>query len=421
MRSAVKVGVWKAASPRTEPDTTAPSATSVVQPPPPGAVVFSRNFVLATIGNLCFFTSVTSFFILPVHLEDLGAGRAEIGRIMGLFGVASLVAIPVTGSLVDRLGRRPFMLWGAASWALLAVLFARIEGLGPPAYLMRFAQGAAFSLTFVATNALIAELAPAGGLGRALAVFGTTTLLTHAVGPSIAERVLAAHGFGTVAFGSALAAVASVLVFALVREPKGEHGVGDRLPRAGMISLALRRGGSSVLVGGLTSAVAFGAAIFFMPVFVRTRGIGSFAPFFAAYVASAIIVRLGAGGLGDRLGHRAVAGAALVVFGCSVSALGIATEVWHLAAIGFVFGAAHGWAYPSLNALLVEQAPSRSRGAAMALYNLSFNVGMTLAAFLAGEVASHLGYTAMWIVTGAGCALGAAALATGRPRRPADA
>ena len=34
--------------------------------------------------------------------------RAEIGRIMGVFGFSTLIGIPATGALVDRFGRRPF-------------------------------------------------------------------------------------------------------------------------------------------------------------------------------------------------------------------------------------------------------------------------------------------------------------------------
>ena len=72
-----------------------------------------RRFALATFANFVFFVAVTSFLSLPVELQQLGADRAEIGRIMGVFGFSTLIGIPATGALVDRFGRRPFMvdLW----------------------------------------------------------------------------------------------------------------------------------------------------------------------------------------------------------------------------------------------------------------------------------------------------------------------
>jgi predicted MFS family arabinose efflux permease len=69
-----------------------------------------------------------------------------------------------------------------------------------------------------------------------------------------------------------------------------------------------------------------------------------------------------------------------------------------------------------MNALFVEGAPVPSRGRAMALFNLAFNVGITIAAFAAGEIAERFGYSAMWLAMGAAGALGALALVIDRPR-----
>ena len=87
----------------------------------------ARRLAFATIANFAFFVGVTAFFTLPVRLQALNASRAEIGRVMGVFGLASLFAIPATGALVDRYGRRPFVIAGCVVWSLVALLFARVE------------------------------------------------------------------------------------------------------------------------------------------------------------------------------------------------------------------------------------------------------------------------------------------------------
>jgi predicted MFS family arabinose efflux permease len=57
----------------------------------------------------------------------------------------------------------------------------------------------------------------------------------------------------------------------------------------------------------------------------------------------------------------------------------------------------------------------------MAVFNLAFNVGITISAFAAGELAERLGYSWMWIVMGLMAAGGALALALDRSRiNPAD-
>jgi MFS family permease len=148
----------------------------------------------------------------------------------------------------------------------------------------------------------------------------------------------------------------------------------------------------------------------FMPIFVHARGLPSFAAFFTAYVVSAIAVRLVAGSLGDRAGHRRVAAFSLLGLSGVVSALSLVHSTSLLVLLGLGFGVCHGWAYPSLNALFVAQAPAAARGRAMSLYNLSFNVGVTIAAFTGGEIAERFGYSAMWITMGGLASLGVLAL-----------
>lgn len=378
--------------------------------------LLSRNFVLATAANLVFFTSVTTFFVLPVYLEDLGASRAEVGRIMGAFGATSLFAIPLTGALVDRYGRRPFMILGGLIWCAVAFAFSTVDRLGPLVVLLRLVQGVGFSFAFVSTNVMIADLAPRGSLGRAIAIFGTTTLATHAIGPTLGEIIASRFGFRVLYLISAFIAAGALAVFTTVSEPERAPPSSPNPIPVRMLTLALRKGSTSALVGGLTSALAFGCAMNFMPIFTRARGLESYSPFFASYVVAAILVRLFAGGAGDHFGYRRVGAGALACFAATVAVLSVVRHTGELIAVGFVFGVTHGWAYPSLNALFVQDAPSRARGRAMALFNLSFNAGVTLAAFLGGEIAERAGYGVMWLTVAALSGVGALVLVIDRPR-----
>lgn len=374
----------------------------------------TRRLAFLTLANFAFFVGVTAFFSLPVHLQQLGASRAEIGRIMGVFGLASLFGIPLTGVLVDRYGRRAFMLGGALAWSAIALAFSRVEAMSALPYALRFVHGGAFSLCFVAVNALVVELAPPGALGRAIAMFGTTTLAAHAIGPALGEWVAHRYGFPTLFVAAGVMGLLAVGGFA---------AAGDRstaTPAAGedvsMWRLAVRPGGRGVLAGALAAALAFGSAIHFVPVFVRARGLDSHAPFFISYVISAVVVRLLGGGLGDRVGHRRVGIVAALMFSVAVMGLSLVQGTVLLVVLALCYGVAHGWAYPAMNAEFVAAAPERARGRAMALYNLSFNVGMTLSAFAAGEIAERASFTTMWLVMGGAASLGAVAMWLDRPR-----
>jgi MFS family permease len=391
--------------------------TALPKPAEP-ARLLSPKFLLATAGNLGFFIGLTTFFSLPVHLEDLGASRVEVGRVMGVFGATSMLAIPATGVLVDRIGRRPFMLLGASLWAVVALVFTQVDRIGPLVYVLRLGQGLAFALTFVATNALVADLAPPRALGRAIAVFGTTTLATHAIGPTLGELIAGTYGFPVLYAASGASACLAVVAFSFIGESAPERAD----PRAGeaevgLVSLVARPGARSALFGAFTSALSFGAAMNFMPIFVRSRGLPSYSPFFASYVVAAVVVRLGAGGLGDRFGHRRIGAGALFLFSMVVAMLSRVDSTAMLVSLAFVFGATHGLVYPSLNALFLDGAPSSARGRAMAGFTLAFNVGMTTAAFAGGEIAERAGYASMWLFVGTLAVVGAISVAVDRPQQ----
>lgn len=382
-----------------------------------GERVITRRFALATLANLVFFVGVTSYFSLPVHLEAIGATRAEVGRVMGAFGLSSVVAIPLTGALADRFGRRRFMLTGALLWAALSLGFLWVERVGPLAYGLRLGQGLAFSLAFVATNAVIVDLAPPASLGRAIAWFGATTLVSHAIGPSLGEWVAHELGFHRLFQLSACVSLAALPLYLAVPDvARPRPAAGD--PAVGMRGLALRAGATGALVCALGSAVTFGVALNFMPVFVRARGLPSHAPFFVSYVAAAIVVRLAAGGLGDRVGHRPVGLAGALGFTLVALGFALVRAPWQLVALALGFGLSHGLAYPSMNATFLAGAPTSARGRAMALFNLAFNIGVTLSAFVAGEIAERFDYAAMWVASALVSALGALAFAFDR-RSPA--
>ncbi len=96
-----------------------------------------RDFYFVTAANFVFFLNFASFFLLPVHLHDLGASAETIGYVMGTAGFAGIVVLPFLGVLLDRVDRRRFVIAGgvimaAASYAYLLVPGGIIERFGYP-------------------------------------------------------------------------------------------------------------------------------------------------------------------------------------------------------------------------------------------------------------------------------------------------
>src|SRR5256712_13808477 len=91
-------------------------------------------FARVTAANFCFFLTFASFFLLPLHVRALGGTERTIGLVMGTSGLAGLVSVLAVGALLDRFGRRIFLLAGLATMSAAAAPLPPPPGLGAGAF-----------------------------------------------------------------------------------------------------------------------------------------------------------------------------------------------------------------------------------------------------------------------------------------------
>lgn len=357
------------------------------------------------VANFFFFLTFASFFLLPLHVRALGGSERTVGFVMGTAGLSGLASVLVVGPLLDRFGRRPFLLGGFAAMATVAAAFLAVDRIGPGIFVLRALQGLAFAAAFNAASTLAVELAPPERRAAALGVFGISTLTTHAIAPALGEQIVQRGGFAAL---FVVAAVCSVIAVAIAWSvPEGTHHASTSAARVDLPPM-LRR--AIVTVG--CSGVAFGSVITFVPTFVHAAHLGGVSTFFLSYTAAAVLVRLGGGGLGDRFGRRRVARPALVLLAASIGTLAAVHSPWALAVVGLVFGAAQGIAYPTLNAFTVDHAGAGQLGRVQALFNGAFNLGVTLGSVALGNVVDAFGHRPMFVCAAATALAGVVILGT---------
>jgi fucose permease len=71
-----------------------------------------------------------------------------------------------------------------------------------------------------------------------------------------------------------------------------------------------------------------------------------------------------------------------------------------LVAVGGLLGLAHGFFYPSLNALAIEGASEHDRGKVMALFQAWFTAGGAVGTFVLGALAHAEGYPLVFLTVG---------------------
>ncbi|HEX7407341.1 MAG TPA: MFS transporter, partial [Candidatus Binatia bacterium] len=159
------------------------------------AALFSGPFARVTVVNFFFFLNFASFFLLPLYVKALGGTEATVGVVMGVGGMATLLALPVVAVMIDRVGRRRFLMLGTIGMTVASICYLWVDAIGPALFAVRVLQGASFAAAFTATTVFAATFAPQDRRAQALGVFGLSVLLTHAIAPAAGEEIIRRLGF----------------------------------------------------------------------------------------------------------------------------------------------------------------------------------------------------------------------------------
>jgi MFS family permease len=368
-------------------------------------MLMGSAFIRATITNFFFFASLNGYVLLPLHIQAIGGTEVEIGIVMGLYSGLGIVCQPLVGPWVDAVGRRPFMLLGVglvASSSVLAMLAPAVGALA----IVRAVQGIGFSAFFVANFSYVIDLVPPARRGWALGIYGVSGLAATGLAPLVGEWIARRWGFRPLFMLSlGLSVVAMALAYGI-----REHRRGEQPPVRG--PEWLREGLADAFQRHMTVAVFFGlgsGTLFaFLPTFAERLGVTTLALFYTAYSGAAMAVRVFGGRLIDTRGRRAVivpsmfvqaaAAAVLAAGAVTPAATDRVPVVPFLAVAGLLSGAAHGFVYPGLAALVADRAPQVRRAAVVGVFSAVFLVGQTAGAFVFGYVAHGLGYPTLWLV-----------------------
>lgn len=140
------------------------------------------------------------FYLLPMHLHDLGYGSAVTGRLQTIYPLTMVLLVPVAARLADRWGRRGSFVAAGGLLAGASVMLAwPAGGALMPLAVVLLGLGLGQALSITPQSALVADLArslPARQGAGILGLFRLTERGGSALGPVAGAWLLPAVGFG---------------------------------------------------------------------------------------------------------------------------------------------------------------------------------------------------------------------------------
>jgi predicted MFS family arabinose efflux permease len=360
--------------------------------------LLTRSFVLLTVADLAYFTSIgVAILALPLTVTGrIGSDEAGAGLAFGAFGVTALLCRPYAGRLSDRHGRRPLMMAGALGCALGMLLLPHVDSLALVVALRLF-QGVAEAAFFVAAFAMLADVAPASRLGEALSYNSLGLYLGIGLGPLLGEALAQRWGLPVAWYGATTLAVVAALLALLLEEPDHpDHGTGH--------GRLLHRPAIPLGVGFLASLGAVSGFLAFAALHSREIGLANTSLALLTYGLVVVVCRLAFARVPDRLPSLPLAAASLAAIGLGMAVM----AAWQRPAgllVGVVVTAVGvTFATPAFFAAIFATAAPSERGAASGTASAFIDLGLGAGPILLGLVARSGGIPAAFAV-GAAIAL----------------
>ncbi len=333
---------------------------------------WKRDFTLVVLGT--FLVALAFFFLMPVLpllvVEPLGGDEAQVGLAVGTFSVTALLARPFVGWLLDRYGRRLWLIGGAVvmvpCMALYALVpsFAWLEGL-------RLVHGLAWGLATVAMATVAADLVPARWRGTGMGLFGLAMPMAMALGPLTGSALLGADRYGLVfAVGTAITLLA-VLAYLGVRVPAVRDVNAKLVPRS---MFELRVGWIS-LVQALLCA-GFGGWMTFLPMVAPSLGFDSAGPLFFWYAVGGLTSRLYAGRWYDTRGPLGPGVSVILLLLGGWLGYALFSDKFLIMGASMLLGLGFGTAGTVFLAMAIDLVEPHRRGAANATFFSAYDVGI---------------------------------------------
>lgn len=355
--------------------------------------------------------------VLSMWVKSLTGSNGQAGLTFFWVVVPSLFA-PAYGVLLDRVRRKPLLVWGNAVSAvavlpLLLVHDARDVWI---VYVVAFCYGISFVVLPAGTNGLLKELLPDEVLVDANSSLQTVKEGYRLIGPLVGAALFAWVGGGAVAvvdavsFVVAAVAIASISIDEARPERTGQHwraemSAGIRhLVREPVLRHVLVAFAMMVFVIGYAEASVYALLDFyrepvtFVGVLVSIQGVGAIA---GGLTASRWVRRLGESG---------ASAVALVFMAVSELAIGLTSTL----VVVMVAMALMGYALPmmmvSFNTLLQRRTPGRLMGRVSAAVETLMGTPQAISLVVGSALVVVLDFHVIFVIIGAVTALAAAYL-----------
>lgn len=354
--------------------------------------ILTRDFVLSFLAQFAF--SFVSFILvptIPVYLSRFEAKAGEIGFLIGILSVFSLIPRPFIGRALLRIPERKFMIAGATLYILSSVAYL----LAPPFWpflIVRILQGVGLACFSTASVALIANITSENRRGEIISYYFLSFNFAFALAPYFGMVLINQFSFTVLFLVCTALSLCTLIITLKLRKMQGVPIESESTRNQPFLSREVL---PSAIMAFLLNII-WGSLGAFFPLYALRHGVSNPGIFFAFVAITLILGRSLGGRILDMYARERVIIPCFIAIIISIVVLTFSTTLHMFILVAIIFGTGWAFLYPSLVVYAVENSGS-ARGPAMGTFTALADLGAGIGPMIMGLILEWTSYPMMYI------------------------
>ena len=354
--------------------------------------ILTRDFVLNFLAQFAF--SFVSFILvptIPVYLSRFEAKAGEIGFLIGILSVFSLIPRPFIGRALLRIPERKFMIAGAVLYILSSVAYL----LAPPFWpflIVRIMQGVGLAFFSTASVALIANITSENRRGQIISYYFLSFNFAFALAPYFGMVLINQFSFTVLFLACTALSLCTLFVSLKLRKMHGIPIENESIQSQPFFSREVL---PSAIMAFLLNVI-WGSLGAFFPLYALRHGVSNPGIYFAFVAITLILSRSLGGRILDIYAREKVIVPCFIAIIISIVVLTFSTTLQMFILVAIIFGTGWAFLYPSLVVYAVENSGS-ARGPAMGTFTALADLGAGIGPMIIGLILEWTNYQMMFI------------------------
>jgi len=354
--------------------------------------IFTRDFIL---GFSAQFTFIAVYHILiptlPIYLSKSGSTEEEIGILIGVFFVSSLVLRPFVGKALLRIPEKSFMIVGALLFALSSFSYLLASPFWP-FFTVRVFQGIALAFFHTASFTLIANISPRAHRGQSLGYFLLASNFSLALSPPIGMFIINHFSFTLLFLVCSGASLCCLCITSQLR--RTQIAPSEDSPGRKEFLLSSKALPASII--SFFNMIVWGALTAFFPLYAVNQGVADPGLFFTAIAAMLFVARAFGGRILDLYSKERVIPVLITTYVISMTLLAFSKNLPMFIFVALIFGIGNAFLSPIVMAYALDRAGS-SPGPVVGTYTALSDLGLGLGPVIMGFIVRFSSYPVMFL------------------------